>query len=186
MQICGPQVPNSRSLLPLTYRLTIVSLLCPRVENSHCFDDYQLRYRRRLTRRHVSRTNLPSRVPPSTLANRELVQIITTYHALPQAHSFQMTHSKTDISLSLAVDTDLAPDEVNRSPLATPRCPNSPRRDYRGTIVEKTLPSRRSQTAPSQIRTGVGTLIGNPKYHPPSRTCSPPTPDMTSEPLGHA
>ena len=185
--ISGSQDPNSRSLLLLTYHLTIVSLLRPRVANSHCFDVYQLRYRPRLTRRHVSRKNLPSRVlPQSTLAYRKLVQTISTYHALPQAHSFQITHSRTDIFLPLAVDTNLAPDEVNRTPLKTSRCPNSPRLDYRGTTVEKTIPSRRSQTEPSQIFTDVGTLMGNPKYNPSSRTCAPPNPYITSEPLGHA
>ena len=97
-----------------------------------------------------------------------------------------MTHSDTDKTLSLTANTSLAPDEVNRNPLANPRCSYSPRLDYRGAVVPSTVPSRRLQTTPTQFLSYVSPRTGNTKYHPPSRTCPSPTPDLISEALGHA
>ena len=175
----GSQAPDSRLFLPLTSRLTIVSPLCPRVENSHCFDDYQLRYRRRLvTRRHVFRTN------PLACISRS-----STNNALSKAHSFSMTPSKTDKSISPTDinSINLAPEEVNRAPLITKRCPNYLRfSTTRGTIEERILPVRKSQTAPSQSIYSYYALIGNPDYEPSPLSCPPWTTDVTSEPLGHA
>ena len=200
------KVSNSHSILSPTSS-NYSPIASPRVENSHSLGDYHLGCRCRLTRRRDSRTNLPSRVLPSTVAHREsalgtftycdsvlktyiapceLVQTISTSDVLPRHLSSQMTHSNTDNTLSLNADTSVTPNYVNRTPLATPRCPNSQELDYRGTIVPKTVKSRRLQTAPTPFPCFVGPRTGNSKYHLPSPTCPPPTPDLISEALGHA
>ena len=100
MPIRGPQVPNYRSFLPLTYRLTIVSLLSRRVENSHCF--YQLRYRRRLTHRHVlSHEPALSRTPEYACISR-----FSTSNALYQARLCTVNQYKPRLASSPLVSDD--------------------------------------------------------------------------------
>ena len=96
-----------------------------------------------------------------------------------------MTHSNTDNTLSLNVNTSAAPDDVNRIPLATPRCPIPQELDYRGAIVPSTVPSRTVQTALTQLLSFDGPGTENSKDHPPSSPCLPIPPDLISEALGN-
>ena len=96
-----------------------------------------------------------------------------------------MTHSNTDNTLSLNADISAAPDSVNRTPLATPRCPIPQELDYRGAIVPSRVPSRTMQTAPTKLLSFDGPRTENSKDHAPSRPCLSIPPDLISEALGY-
>ena len=96
-----------------------------------------------------------------------------------------MNHSDIDNTLSLPADTSLAPNEVNRTPLATPRCPIPHELDDRGAIVPSTVASRILQTVLTLLLPFDGPRTENSKDHPPSRPCLSIPPDLISEALGH-
>ena len=94
-----------------------------------------------------------------------------------------MNHSDTDDTLSLSTITSIAPNDVNLTHLATPRCPILQELDPRGATVPITIPSRTQQTA-------VGLLsfddsrTENSQNHSPPHLCLPmTTPDCHRQPL---
>ena len=110
-----------------TSTLKIVALLCAQAENCHCYDNYQLRYRRRLTRWLVFRTNPPSRVPPTRLH----IAIHYKQRLHVAIHSFSMTPFRTDKSLSPAAADSIVqyqsyPGRSEPSPSHNPTMPELP------------------------------------------------------------
>ena len=94
-----------------------------------------------------------------------------------------MNHPDTDNTLSLPADTSLAPNDVNRTHLATPQCPIPQELDSRGAIVPSTVPSRTQQTALTRLLSYDGPRTENSKDHPPPRLCLPIPPDCHTQPL---
>ena len=94
-----------------------------------------------------------------------------------------MNHSDTDNTLSLPADTSLAPNDVNRTHLATPRCPIPQELDSRGAIVPSTVPSRTQQTAVTQLLSSDGPRTEDSKNHPLPRLCLPIPPDCHTQPF---
>ena len=91
-----------------------------------------------------------------------------------------MSQSDTDNSLPLPAITSIAPDDVNLTHLATPRCPILQELDPRGATVPITIPSRTQQT----------TVVLQPSDDPQTensknqfRVCLPMTPDYLTQPL---
>ena len=91
-----------------------------------------------------------------------------------------MNHSGTDNSLPLPASTSIAPDDVNLTHLATPRCPILQELDPRCATVPITMPSRIQQTTVLQLPSH-DPQTENSKKH--SRLCLPITPDCLTQPL---
>ena len=101
-------------------------------------------------------------------------------HALHRALKPQMNHSDTDNSLPLPAITSIAPDDVNLTHLATPRCPILQELDPRGATLPITMLSRTQQTTVVLLLSDDPQTENSTKQ---SRLCLPMTPDCLTQPL---
>ena len=112
----------------------------------------------------------------------DLVSTNSTYHVLHRALKPHMNHSDIGTTLSLPAITSIAPNDVNLTHLATPRCPILQELDPRGATVPITIPSRTQQTTVGLLSSD-DSRTDNSKNHSPPRLCLPMTPDCHTQPL---